>query len=465
MSINIHGRFDLLNFSSLLLSFFPFIRPFGMAILSGLFNSTESNPSESTKSKTKSTESKASKFIPHLRSFNATSFSTLRLGVLGITIILSIIVLGITAHLTNLTTKSLGRPAPAEALALATAVLTLVFVPAMIIVDKTHKGTFFSMVVTELVVLGILCALWLATGAESAVTFIANFPDGCGPLSDFPNVFAVCKELQTVEAFSFINAFILLGYWSVLSICSLKAVPQCGQPKIWFTGVSEAGFFSDTTDASKPTPNNGASKSTSRKATFISTLRMGVLGITIIFSIIVLGIAVYLTNMTIKVLGQPALVEALAVATAVLTVVFIPGMLVIDKIRVSIDSNETRRRFIIDMIRKGTFSSMVVTELVGLGTMCALWFTTGAESAVTFKANFPAGCGALSEFPKVLAVCKELQTVEAFGFLNGSILLGYWCLLFVCSIKAAKRGQKDIWFTSVSNTGFLSNSSDAGSKV
>jgi hypothetical protein len=47
------------------------------------------------------------------------------------TVLFSIIMLGISAHLTDFTIKATGQSIAAEGLAVAIAVLTLVFVPAM----------------------------------------------------------------------------------------------------------------------------------------------------------------------------------------------------------------------------------------------------------------------------------------------------------------------------------------------
>ncbi|KAF5352147.1 hypothetical protein D9758_009249 [Tetrapyrgos nigripes] len=177
----------------------------------------------------------------------------------------------------------------------------------------------------------------------------------------------------------------------------------------------------------------------------ISTLRLGVFGTTILFSIIVLGLSAHITSKTKEELDTVVAAEGLAIATAAITLVSVPAML------------------IIDMIRRGAVSSLVVAELAGLGLLWVLWLATGADSVAEFNADFPEGCDVLSlEFRgpgvrEVQDLCRELQAVSAFGFLNWLMLVGYWSVLLVCSIVAANRGESRIWFTPVGETDFLSN--------
>ncbi|KAF5369956.1 hypothetical protein D9758_001411 [Tetrapyrgos nigripes] len=177
----------------------------------------------------------------------------------------------------------------------------------------------------------------------------------------------------------------------------------------------------------------------------ISILRLGVFGTTILFSLIVLGLGGHLVSKGELELESTKGAAGLAVATAVITLVSVPAML------------------IIDMIRRGAVSSLVVTELAGLGLLWVLWLATGADNVDQFNTGFPEGCDVLGRlgprFHDLQVICRELQAVSAFGFLNWLMLVGYWSVLLVCSLIAANRGESRIWFTSVGETGFLSNGS------
>ena len=119
----------------------------------------------------------------------ASPLSLARLAIFIGTIIFSIVVLGLCAHILNETTSFLGFYFYFSSLGVATAVISLVALTTMfvlfhyidrlrgtdhtllrLIVDFTRKGALTSAIWFELAVIFVLWILWLATAAEAAHT-------------------------------------------------------------------------------------------------------------------------------------------------------------------------------------------------------------------------------------------------------------------------------------------------------
>jgi len=158
-------------------------------------------------------------------------------------------------------------------------------------------------------------------------------------------------------------------------------------------------------------------------------VRVVVLTLSIVFSVIVLGLAAYLqsrTSVALDFLG-------LAIASAVITIVTLPVLL------------------IVDFIRDGAFTSMVVVELSWLFVLWVLWLATGADVAQQ-TSNFFSSCDSI--FPIFNQVCHEVQATEAFSFLIWILLMVYSIAILVISIIASTRGNSP-WTSSVKRGNFL----------
>jgi hypothetical protein len=170
---------------------------------------------------------------------------------------------------------------------------------------------------------------------------------------------------------------------------------------------------------------------------YFSVARITLFSITIAFSLIGLGLNAYFLSLT-----EPHnfyfIFSALGVATALLTIVTIPIML------------------ILDFIRRGAFTSMIVFELSWLFILAILWVTTAGEAVSTSNYYYPQGCVATDSIDNTY--CMEVQAVEAFAFLNFFIFLGYTCVLLVFSIIGSTRGNT-IWTRSVKEATFLAQKS------
>lgn len=166
---------------------------------------------------------------------------------------------------------------------------------------------------------------------------------------------------------------------------------------------------------------------------FFSVARIVLFSMTIAFSVIGLGLNAYFLSLTMPD-GFYFIFSVLGLVTTLLTIITIPIML------------------IVDFVRRGAFTSMIVFELSWLFTLAILWVATAGDAISTSNYYYPRGC--VDTNPTVNAYCMELQAVEAFAFLNFFILLGYTCVLLVFSIIGSSRGN-DVWTRSVKEATFF----------
>ncbi|THU91971.1 hypothetical protein K435DRAFT_840752 [Dendrothele bispora CBS 962.96] len=192
-------------------------------------------------------------------------------------ILCSLVVLGLSAHLTSKTEQvfhptvsatldpdSLGiatASAAFEGLGIATAAITIATVPLMVGMELTRKGAFTSMVVVELTWLGILWVLWLVTGARTIRLFDAFFSSGCHGLHNDKLTF--CRETQAIAAFGFLSSgIILMFYWIFLFAASITAASH-GNSQVWFSSVHDMNVYDskDSVLMSEQTHNTGTMQS------------------------------------------------------------------------------------------------------------------------------------------------------------------------------------------------------------
>ncbi|KAH7922791.1 hypothetical protein BV22DRAFT_633511 [Leucogyrophana mollusca] len=181
--------------------------------------------------------------------------------VFGVSVFCSFIVLGLSGHLVSPT-----EGYTFAGLGVATAVLTLLTMPAMFIIDFLRQGTFTSMVVVELSWLCMLHAatvskpksvltlfmfmsaaflwiLWIATAGTAVGKSTVQFPLGCSNIA--PDLTESCNEIAAVEAFSFIAFFLLIAYTGVVLTFAIIATSRGNN--IWFTSVKEVNLTAPAT--------------------------------------------------------------------------------------------------------------------------------------------------------------------------------------------------------------------------
>ncbi|KAF5388246.1 hypothetical protein D9615_000024 [Tricholomella constricta] len=165
---------------------------------------------------------------------------TLRLAAFGVVSVFSLIVLALSAHLINTTTTFYGGYFSFSALGVATAVLTMLTLPVMLAVDNMRKGAFTSMIIVELAWLGFLWVLWLSSAATASQVslFVFGGPT-CGSRSS--RLSTACREASAIQAFSYLNWFILFGYIGTLLAFSIMAATR-GYKRVWFQSVKDTEF-------------------------------------------------------------------------------------------------------------------------------------------------------------------------------------------------------------------------------
>jgi len=189
-----------------------------------------------------------------------------RIVVLSLTLLFAIVTLGLAAHFTATTDTYFGLTFNFAALAIASAVLTLVTLPVMLIVDLMRTGAFTSMVVTELVWLFVLWALWLSTGADTAWFNSLTFANSCSGYNSVSTT--ACNEVQAIEAFGFLNWIMLMGYSITILVAAIMASSR-GHPNPWTSSVRHGNLFAPAAagpggaapsmaGSGQPNYNNGA---------------------------------------------------------------------------------------------------------------------------------------------------------------------------------------------------------------
>ncbi|KAI5124884.1 hypothetical protein M0805_007314 [Coniferiporia weirii] len=204
---------------------------------------------------------------------------------------------------------------------------------------------------------------------------------------------------------------------------------------------------------------------------FLRSLRLTVLVAALLFSAVALGLSAnYLSKFSsftivgVVSVSVPAWVQ-LAIASAAITIVFVLPMIVID------------------FLRRGALTSWILTELIVLTIISVLWLADAADvtanSNLSYLADFglPQTCHGLDELAKDVdtleisnpaqygflsaidfdqfgMLCRSQMAIQAFGFLNWILLMGYAIVLLILAIVASYRGRSGIWTTTVRDAEF-----------
>jgi len=173
-------------------------------------------------------------------------------------------------------------------------------------------------------------------------------------------------------------------------------------------------------------------------------VRVAVLTVAIIFSIIVLGLAAELTSESNTYFEVTFDFAALAITSAAISIATLPVLM------------------IVDMVRTGAFTSMVVVELVWLFVVWVLWLSTGALAAQFNSVEFDSNCALVRLV--FLTACHEEQAIVAFSFLIWMMLMVYSIIVLVMAIIGSSRGHH-VWTNSVKNANFLAPSQGAAAII
>ncbi|KAI0087214.1 hypothetical protein BDY19DRAFT_308432 [Irpex rosettiformis] len=110
--------------------------------------------------------------------------------------------------------------------------------------------------------------------------------------------------------------------------------------------------------------------------------------------------------------------------------------------------------FIIDLFRKGAFTSMIIVELPVLGVLFILWLADAAwQSNLLSEIQPVCSIPASRQSDIAQKFCTDIQLVVAFGWIAWITLLGYFVTLLTVCIDGAKR-DASIWKSSVRECDF-----------
>jgi len=163
-------------------------------------------------------------------------------------------------------------------------------------------------------------------------------------------------------------------------------------------------------------------------------VRLLALGLISVFSVIVLGISADLIHLTEANFGVYFVSSALALAVSLLTLLTILPMM------------------IIDTLRNGAFTSMVIFELVWTFILWVLWIATAALSSQDGTGS--ADCAYYGAFFNLATMCHEFNAIEGFSHVTWLIFLFYFATLLVSTMRLNKNGHTGVWQQSVKETDF-----------
>lgn len=153
------------------------------------------------------------------------------------TSVMGLAVLAMSAHIVSWTNSIVsGAYFQYAALSLATGLLTILSLPAMLMISIGRKGALTSMVVVELAWLWFLWIMWVASAGNVASTVWIG---SCGRAKGI--VATICAETQTIEALGFINWFLIMAYTITLLIFTVMAHMK-GHSNVWTSSVREYDF-------------------------------------------------------------------------------------------------------------------------------------------------------------------------------------------------------------------------------
>ncbi|KAH9944472.1 uncharacterized protein BXZ73DRAFT_39403 [Epithele typhae] len=173
-----------------------------------------------------------------------------RIAVMGWIIFCSLILLGLGAHLVSVLKGQTVQNFAWGGLAVATAVLTFVSVPAMIAIDMLRSGVFTSMIVVEIAWLSFLGVLFLATGGSAAATATTFWGSCSRAAAQFQGL---CHETSATAAFGFLGWIPLWAY--TITLLVMLVLPAQRSDRVWLKSVKEADLDKTAVPTSPIGPN------------------------------------------------------------------------------------------------------------------------------------------------------------------------------------------------------------------
>ncbi|KAH8106303.1 hypothetical protein BXZ70DRAFT_1004566 [Cristinia sonorae] len=170
--------------------------------------------------------------------FNTVWLSTARLAVLSFVSFSSVLVLALAAHAIAVSTSiAPGLYAIYAVFGLAVAALTLLTVPALLIVDLVRRGAIINKIFVEVACLSTLAILWLTAAALTGDAYRISWAFCNLSRRGVPST---CREAQAMAAFSHLNWLWLFAYLTAIVIFAI--VSQNNGVQVWHSSVRDNKF-------------------------------------------------------------------------------------------------------------------------------------------------------------------------------------------------------------------------------
>ncbi|KAG9314000.1 hypothetical protein JVU11DRAFT_4778 [Chiua virens] len=171
-------------------------------------------------------------------------------------VLFSVIVLAASARLLSQVQEHGGITTTFSILGVAAATTSVVSLLVMLIVDVIRPGSFVCMIAIEVTWLFVLCCLWVGTGTETYLNYVAIFPLGCdmnyylncthamyaySAVLDHPVLamhYGWCRNTQAIEVFSFLSFITICLY--VVPLCIAAVAASMRGQSVWLSTIREA---------------------------------------------------------------------------------------------------------------------------------------------------------------------------------------------------------------------------------
>ncbi|KAI9569253.1 hypothetical protein HD554DRAFT_1981472, partial [Boletus coccyginus] len=154
-----------------------------------------------------------------------------------LTTVSSLVVLGICAHIVDLTAGYTQIYSSFAPFSLGAACLTILSLPLLALGNMRDRRVFTSMVLFEIIWFFLLWVVWVGAAGDTVAGKAYYFPAGC-VYDNYPTANLICYEFTVVEAFAFLNFFCAFIYYDVIFLYAIiNAIRGKG---IWTTSVKEA---------------------------------------------------------------------------------------------------------------------------------------------------------------------------------------------------------------------------------
>ncbi|KAJ8518677.1 hypothetical protein ONZ45_g4268 [Pleurotus djamor] len=173
-------------------------------------------------------------------------------------------------------------------------------------------------------------------------------------------------------------------------------------------------------------------------------VRYIVLGSSLLFSVVVLGLSANLITESNSDFRLPTLPETVGLVFSLFSMIGIATLL------------------IVGFLRRGAITSMIVTEISVLSFFWILWLALAALA--TDWVNFAFSLGCQNYIPRHMAFCTSLTAVQGISFVVWFALMGYSMTILIMAIVAQTRGNS-VWRLSMDEVNFSEKKGQALNKA